>query len=368
MILRYAVLLIAFLTITNPVYAASHIEINSLPESVQQDTKFSLLVEISASENSAYYIKVRGGKDSSSLRSVQTLNSSSNTWLTDTASWSKFPTISTDDEGVWSGSISAKFGLDKPLGENLLLVRIKKVGGGEFSVSQLSKIDVLEKPKLVITNNNLKVFLNEFSPAPKEGQEWVEIYNPNSQTVDLTGWKIDDIEKGSSPYNIPDGTKISAKGFKIFKFSNKLNNSGDTIRLINSSGKVLETYTFGKVESNTTFAKDPYGTWQLTTTPTPGKINKINQPPNSQVGSVESVSQNKSKENDPVKDSEILGVLDPNFLGEEASKKLNNPEIASANVQQKYSINIILIGFGLILLGLAFGAPLLQAQKKVRNG
>lgn len=120
-----------------------------------------------------------------------------------------------------------------------------------------------------------KIILSEFMPNPDGGQEWVELYNPNSFDIDIGGWKIDDIEGASSPFKIPENIKINAKSFKLFSFSSKLNNSGDSVRLINKGGSVLETYTYDKTTKGVSFAKNAKGTWQLTSTPTPGSKNKI---------------------------------------------------------------------------------------------
>jgi len=120
-----------------------------------------------------------------------------------------------------------------------------------------------------------KIILSEFMPNPDGGQEWVELYNPNNFDIDIGGWKIDDIEGASSPFKIPENTKINSKSFKLFSFSSKLNNSGDSVRLINKGGSVLETYTYDKTIKGLSFAKNTKGTWQLTSTPTPGGKNKI---------------------------------------------------------------------------------------------
>lgn len=125
------------------------------------------------------------------------------------------------------------------------------------------------------TSQTGNIILTEFMPNPDEGKEWAEVYNPGSFEINISSWKIDDIEGASSPYTIPKGTKISAKSYKVFTFSSKLNNSGDSIRLLNPDGKIIETYSFKKTVKGVAFAKDTGGKWKATTTPTPGKTNKI---------------------------------------------------------------------------------------------
>jgi hypothetical protein len=51
-----------------------------------------------------------------------------------------------------------------------------------------------------------------------EYNQWIEIYNPNLDTVDLAGWKITDDPSGVNGYTFSlnnDSTKISPQGFKL---------------------------------------------------------------------------------------------------------------------------------------------------------
>lgn len=122
---------------------------------------------------------------------------------------------------------------------------------------------------------DVSIILSEFMPNPDGGSEWVEVYNPNNFELDIGGWKIDDTEGGSFPFSIPPNTKINAKGYKVFSFTSKLNNAGDSIRLLNPNGAVVEKYDFSNAQKGLSFAKDQKGVWKLTTTATPGTENKI---------------------------------------------------------------------------------------------
>ncbi|MDH7487222.1 MAG: lamin tail domain-containing protein, partial [Anaerolineae bacterium] len=70
------------------------------------------------------------------------------------------------------------------------------------------------------------VKLNEFMPRPGSGDEWIELYNSGSYTVDLSGWKLDDSDGGYAPYTIPTGTSIAPGGFLVFYRTFGFNNSG----------------------------------------------------------------------------------------------------------------------------------------------
>lgn len=135
-----------------------------------------------------------------------------------------------------------------------------------------------------------QIILSEFMPNPKEDNEWAEIYNSGSNTVDISGYKIDDIEGASSPFTIPDGIVIYPLQYLYFSFSSKLNNSGDSIRFINNQGQVVEEFNYNQSTQAIAFAKDAQGVWKQTSTPTQGQPNIITIPAASE-------SQNQTKSN-----------------------------------------------------------------------
>lgn len=119
--------------------------------------------------------------------------------------------------------------------------------------------------------------LSEFMAHPdgKDAQEWVEIYNDNLTTVNIAGFKIDDIEGGSSPFTIPSEVTIPARSFLYFYFDAKLNNDGDTVRFLSPSGQVIESFAYSSSTSGSAWAKDSKNNWVETTTPTLGGPNQI---------------------------------------------------------------------------------------------
>ncbi len=63
-----------------------------------------------------------------------------------------------------------------------------------------------------------KIEISEILPNPEgsDTTEFVELYNPTDETIDLSDMKLDDEEGGSRAYTIPSGTTIraeSARGF-----------------------------------------------------------------------------------------------------------------------------------------------------------
>ena len=90
--------------------------------------------------------------------------------------------------------------------------------------------------------------LSELFPDPTDSQsdsndEFIEIFNPNNQDVDLTGWKLKD-ESGTE-YIIKNNFIPANERLAIFVIDSKLtlNNTGDSVQLINPNGEVVDEST-----------------------------------------------------------------------------------------------------------------------------
>jgi len=93
------------------------------------------------------------------------------------------------------------------------------------------------------------IFISEAMVAPDSGQsEWVELFNDNDFQVDLSGWYIDDIkDAGASPKMI--SLSIDPYQYGVFELSTALfNNSGDSVRLLNSNGDEQDTFSYAYSE------------------------------------------------------------------------------------------------------------------------
>jgi beta-lactamase superfamily II metal-dependent hydrolase len=127
------------------------------------------------------------------------------------------------------------------------------------------------------TTSGLKI--NEVLPAPsvKYTQEFVELYNPTSAAINLSGYQIDDIQNGgSAPYTIPSGTSIPAGGYYVYKTANVFNNTGDDVTLISPSGTVVDKFTYGSTGYDVSWYRvKATGNWSTsaTTNVTMGTVN-----------------------------------------------------------------------------------------------
>jgi hypothetical protein len=93
--------------------------------------------------------------------------------------------------------------------------------------------------------------------------EFIELYNAGDLPVHLLGWTLDDIEgAGSKPYTLPDSV-LPAHGFLAYFRSRThlaLNDTGDTVRLLGPSGRVIDQISYLKVRaSNLSYGRLPNG-------------------------------------------------------------------------------------------------------------
>ena len=115
--------------------------------------------------------------------------------------------------------------------------------------------------------------------------EYIELYNAASVSVDLSGWYLDDSDSAlaapdlTTPYRIPPGTTIPARGFLIFFRSDTgvaLNNdSADSVRLLWPDGTQVERRDYLNTAPDRAVSKEQEGgpSWTELYPPSPGTPN-----------------------------------------------------------------------------------------------
>jgi hypothetical protein len=142
------------------------------------------------------------------------------------------------------------------------------------------------------------LYINEFVASNDAGvtddfgdyEDWIEIYNPGAEPVDLGGMYItDDLAaptKWQIPATDPAATTVPAGGYLVLWADSepsegvrhvniKLSASGEAIGLYTTAGEVIDEVTFGVQTLNVSAARVPDGSanWVFLTTPTPGATN-----------------------------------------------------------------------------------------------
>ncbi|MEZ4847366.1 MAG: CotH kinase family protein [Bacteroidia bacterium] len=129
---------------------------------------------------------------------------------------------------------------------------------------------------------------NETTAMDEAGEfdDWIELYNLSNETVDLSGWYLTDNEDFYK-WEFPAGSSIAANGYLIvwadedgsqgnFHANFKLSASeGETLRLLNPEGLLVDEISFGPQTTDVAFARIPNGTGPFVVkTPTFGQNNE----------------------------------------------------------------------------------------------
>lgn len=119
------------------------------------------------------------------------------------------------------------------------------------------------------------VVINEFMPHPSSGNEWIELYNPTSTTVDLTDWKLKDANSVTYDDLTLSGT-IAPAQFVVFENTRSwLNDSkAETITLVDNNLNQIDSYTYTETTVGKTYGRQPDGeTWVANLNPTYNQSN-----------------------------------------------------------------------------------------------
>lgn len=160
-----------------------------------------------------------------------------------------------------------------------------------FAVMANAQIVINE---LMASNDSLSGIFDEYN----EYDDWVELYNNGSSSVDIGNYYISDADTTLDKWQIPAGTMVPASGYLIIWTDKDENNGqvplhtnfrlsadGEMVVLSDASLNIVDQVTFGPQEKNKTLARIPNGTGDFVTrNPTfntfNGSTNTTNLPPN----------------------------------------------------------------------------------------
>jgi hypothetical protein len=126
--------------------------------------------------------------------------------------------------------------------------------------------------------------------------EFIELYNTNATSFDLSGFSLQAGTVTTHKYTFPPGSSLAPKSFKAF-YSDEtgltLSNMGGQAKLLDPSGNSLSASgTYGTAKDSQSWAL-ANGKWYWTTSPTPNAANVIKQPAVS--GKKQSVAKGSGK-------------------------------------------------------------------------
>ena len=135
---------------------------------------------------------------------------------------------------------------------------------------------------LVAGHVSAQVVINEF--VPDANPEWVEFYNKDQNSADLSEYFFDD----EADFDSDEGSSEITSLFGIlgptqacyWNLSTYLNNDEDTPTLFSEDGDIVDTYTYAQPAEDKSYARIPDGgEWQVGQTPTKVTTNCSNLAP-----------------------------------------------------------------------------------------
>lgn len=126
------------------------------------------------------------------------------------------------------------------------------------------------------------VVINEFLPNPTSGDDWVELYNPTNNDINISGWVLRDTA-ASVMKTIPASTIILSKKFRLEYVGTRLNIDSDTIylRTSDSSNENVDSKSYStNPGTGVSVGRSPDGedNWVMFNIPTPGSSNNPESP------------------------------------------------------------------------------------------
>jgi len=215
-----------------------------------------------------------------------------------------------------------------------------------------------------------QITINEFMANPTgedEEEEWIEIYNDADEIVDVSGWQLDDVASGSSPFIFPENTLIAPKSYLVFSrqiTGIALNNDKDSVRLLLPEGAIFQEINYESPPQGKSSARTSEGfVWSA---PTPGMANVINLSTSSGLTSKDFVYQQPIKSETTKEPSEDYAINYQN-ANQPETKDGYIYQSQTASVKQTSSqnqINLILLLTAVVFGSGFIGLLLVKFRKK----
>lgn len=249
------ILFLFFFLLSKPVYGETSLQIITAPTNLVTGSTFPITFTIKDSDpNISYRYKIYGGIGDSNTQ-IQT-----NENLSFDASWDDFPIVTSDVGGSSFISTNGYIKPDSPAGSYNLYLKIvnkddydKSVLSSAYLITNVTTPPALPSltptQDLTITNPDSGVLITEVMPY--SSIQWLEIYNDNDFPIKLVNWKI---KNNSADLKKLPEIIIPSKKFFNYDFIKYLNDSGDTVSLINHEDKVINHRSYSNDDYNLSYS------------------------------------------------------------------------------------------------------------------
>ncbi len=161
--------------------------------------------------------------------------------------------------------------------------------GDNFSGSALIDVDMQNPMTLTpvfekVLDEDIAIIINEInyqSHPDWDTEDWIELYNPNIATIDLSNWLLQNAEENNA-FQFPDNTLIKGEDYLLITkssnqfatlypnitqligdFSFNLSNQGDHIQLFSDDNTLIDEVSYGVIDPWNTTANGQGATLEL---------------------------------------------------------------------------------------------------------
>ena len=140
-----------------------------------------------------------------------------------------------------------------------------------FNKIGISKNNVTLKGGNVVINELMAS--NDTAVADQDGEfdDWAELFNLSSNTVDLSGYFLSDDPDDLMKWQFPEGTSIGGDSYLIIWVDDdeeqeglhtpfKLSAAGESLHLIAPNGSIMDEVVFDEQTTDLSYARQPNGT------------------------------------------------------------------------------------------------------------
>jgi len=141
-----------------------------------------------------------------------------------------------DNNTVITGSFNPSANADTKNDENVLIVHSK-----DIATTYLDEFDKMWDEWADGNDSSVHIVINEVElNSPEDDRllttmEWVELYNPTPNDVDISGWHLRTTGGDTETFIVPSDTIIPANGYFICERSRWLDNNDESLILYDSS-------------------------------------------------------------------------------------------------------------------------------------
>ncbi|HND89427.1 MAG TPA: lamin tail domain-containing protein, partial [Saprospiraceae bacterium] len=143
--------------------------------------------------------------------------------------------------------------------------------GAEHDVYYYQVSAALADDRPVVINEVMAVNQNAVTDEAGEHEDWIELYNLTNSPVDLGGWALTDDPSKPQKWVFEAGTTIGPKDYLIvwadedgsqgsLHANFKLSASGESIALLNTELRIVDSVSFGPQQVDMGYARRPNGT------------------------------------------------------------------------------------------------------------